>query len=416
MTVILLIIWTIAAVFFGTATIAARYASRTRLTILLGANDAAEERANTFFAAQDEIARTCVGLRQLTIVTFVLTLFLGVSHLETLNRWLAFWAVCIPWLVVVGVALPTSWAEHAGEEFLGRSLPFLFILRGLSRPLLATQDLISEIVRRLTGAPINGEDGDDRFEERILDVVRQGETHGSVQAQETEMIRSVMFLDETSVGEIMTPRTDVTGVDVAADYDTVRDLIRNDGHSRYPVYEESLDNVVGMLYAKDMLNAERDGFSTRAVMRPVTFVPETKDLASLLREFQNNRVHIAIVLDEYGGTAGLVTFEDILEELVGEIADEHERPPESSIKRIDPRTYEIDARVRVEEINDDLNLDLPDDEAYDTVGGFVLSKLGRIPAKHEALVEGDIRIEVIDADQRSINRLQITRLEAVPEE
>jgi len=151
-------------------------------------------------------------------------------------------------------------------------------------------------------------------------------------------------------------------------------------------------------------------------MRAVTFVPETKDLASLLREFQNNRVHIAIVLDEYGGTAGLVTFEDILEELVGEIADEHERPPESSIKRIDPRTYEIDARVRVEEINEDLNLDLPDDEAYDTVGGFVLSKLGRIPANHEALVEGDIRIEVIDADQRSINRLQITRLEAVPEE
>lgn len=416
MTVLFLIIWTIAAVFFGTATIAARYASRTRLTMLLGDNDAAETRVNAFFAAQDEIARTCVGLRQLTIVTFVLTLFLGVAHLETLNRWLTFWAICIPWLVVVGVALPTSWAQHAGEEFLGRSLPLLFILRGLSRPLLIAQDMISEIVRRLTGAPINGEDGDDRFEERILDVVRQGETHGSVQAQETEMIRSVMFLDETSVGEIMTPRTDVTGIDVEADYDSVRDLIRDDGHSRYPVYEDSLDNVVGMLYAKDMLNAEREEFSTRAVMRPVTFVPETKDLASLLREFQNNRVHIAIVLDEYGGTAGLVTFEDILEELVGEIADEHERPPESSIKRIDPCTYEIDARVRVEEINEDLNMNLPDDDAYDTVGGFVLSKLGRIPAKHEALVEGDIRIEVLDADQRSINRLQITRLEAVPEE
>lgn len=416
MTVLFLIIWTIAAVFFGTATIAARYASRTRLTMLLGDNDAAEARANAFFSAQDEIARTCVGLRQLTIVTFVLTLFLGVAHLETLNRWLTFWAICLPWLVVVGVALPTSWAQHAGEEFLGRSLPLLFVLRGLSRPLLLAQDMISEIVRRLTGAPINGEDGDDRFEERILDVVRQGETHGSVQAQETEMIRSVMFLDETSVGEIMTPRTDVTGVDATADYDTVRDLIRDDGHSRYPVYEDSLDNVVGMLYAKDMLNAEREGFSTGGVMRPVTFVPETKDLASLLREFQNNRVHIAIVLDEYGGTAGLVTFEDILEELVGEIADEHERPPESAIKRIDPRTYEIDARVRVEEINEDLNMNLPDDDAYDTVGGFVLSKLGRIPAKHEALVEGDIRIEVLDADQRSINRLQITRLEAVPEE
>lgn len=416
MTLIFLIIWTIAAVYFGTATIASRYASRTRLTLLLGDDDAAEQRVDRFFAAQDEIARTCVGLRQLAIVTFVLTLYMSIAALEPLNRWLTFWGTCLPWLVVVGVALPTSWAQHAGEEFLRRHLSVLLILRRLSRPLLAAQNVISEIVRRLTGAPRDGEGGDDRFEERILDVVRQGETHGSVQAQETEMIRSVMFLDETSVGEIMTPRTDVTGVDVEATREAVLKLIREDGHSRYPVYESSLDNVIGMLYAKDMLNADGDVFSTRTVMRPVTFVPETKDLASLLREFQNNRVHIAIVLDEYGGTAGLVTFEDILEELVGEIADEHERPPESSIKRIDPKTFEVDARMRVEELNEDLNITLPDDDAYDTVGGFVLSKLGRIPAPNESLVEGDIRIEVLDADPRSVNRLRISRLEAIPED
>ncbi|MBK8269414.1 MAG: CBS domain-containing protein [Planctomycetes bacterium] len=143
------------------------------------------------------------------------------------------------------------------------------------------------------------------------------------------------------------------------------------------------------------------------------FVPETKDLSSLLREFQQTRVHIAIVLDEYGGTAGLVTLEDIMEQLIGDIADEHETPPAPPILRINDRTADVDARVRMEDLNESLGIDLPVNDAYDTVAGFVFSKLGRIPAIGESAEDGDIRIEVTDADDRSIRKLRLHLTEAV---
>jgi CBS domain containing-hemolysin-like protein len=152
-------------------------------------------------------------------------------------------------------------------------------------------------------------------------------------------------------------------------------------------------------------------------MREVTFVPETKDLASLLREFQSRRVHIAIVLDEYGGTAGLVTLEDIFEELVGDITDEHEQPEAPSILQIDERTLEIDARTRVDELNEQLpDVHVPEDEAYDTVGGFVFARLGRIPARGESLREDGFQIDVLEADERTVGRLRVHVLQPAPEE
>lgn len=412
----LMILWTVLAVFFGTAVIAARFASPTRLSTLLGAGKATS-RLNPFFENQDEFARCALGYRQLAIVAFVLTLN---TYLETRYsyswRWFWFWLVCLPWLVVVGVAVPTAWARHAGDGFLARTLGLLDGIRVVSRPFLAVQDFIGEIIRRLAGAPREDDPESDEVEREILDAVRHGETRGAVDATETEMIRSVMVLDETSVGEIMTPRTDIVGIGADSTLDQIRDLIRTDGHSRIPVYEGTMDHVIGILYSRDLLLVDEAEFSLRTKMRDVTFVPETKDLASLLREFQANRVHIAIVLDEYGGTAGLVTIEDILEELVGEITDEHDEPPIPPIDLIDERTAEVDARLRVDEINDELDLSLPEDDAYDTIGGFVLSKMGRIPRTNESFVEGDVRIEVVEAADRVVNRLRIRRLEPVAED
>lgn len=412
----LLILWTILAVFFGTAVIAARFASPTRLSILLGPTRAGT-RLTAFFDHQDAFARCALGYRQLAIVAFVLTLITYLDgHFQSVTKWIWFWAICLPWLVIMGVAVPTAWARHAGDSFLARTLRLLDVIRRLSRPFLVVQDFIGEIVRRLAGAPRDDDPESDEVEREILDAVHHGETRGAVDATETEMIRSVMVLDETSVGEIMTPRTDIVGIDADSTLEQIRELIRTDGHSRIPVYEGTMDHVIGILYARDLLVADGADFSLRQKMRDVTFVPETKDLASLLREFQANRVHIAIVLDEYGGTAGLVTIEDILEELVGEITDEHDEPPIPPIDRIDDRTSEVDARLRVDEINDELDLSLPEDDAYDTIGGFVLSKMGRIPRNNESFVEGDVQIEVVDAADRVVNRLRIRRLEPVAED
>ncbi len=415
---VLLIVFTCLAAFFATAAMSSRVASRTTLTELREQRNLRTQ-LETFFQRRREFIRICLAYQLLFFVAFIVTLTSMLRHVEPWYlQQIYFWAVSLIWLLLFNVAVPAAWSRYAADQYLLRTLPLLEVVRRASRGLLVLIAAIDEIVRRLAGAPLETNDGSDRIEREILDVVSQGETSGAVDAAERDMIRSVMVLDETSVGEIMTPRTDIVGIEAAAKYDDARRLILTDGHSRIPVFEESLDHIVGVLYAKDLLKVESpDRFHLRAIMREVTFVPETKDLASLLREFQTRRVHIAIVLDEYGGTAGLVTLEDIFEELVGDISDEHEQPEAPSILRIDDRTLEIDARTRVDEFNEQLpDVQIPEDEAYDTVGGFVFARLGRIPARGESLRENGFVIDVLEADERTVGRLRIKAFQPAPEE
>ena len=418
--VALIVLWSLLVLLFGMASMAIRNASRTRLAAVLKQRHR-EERLDTFFKFQEQYARIAMAYQQLWIVLFVLASVAwasssGTGFLSARSPWVV--AACsIPWILLLGVGIPAAWARYAGEASLARVLPFLELLRRVSRPALMAIDGIDEIIRRLAGAPRDATDKSEQIEIEIMDAVSHGETSGAVDPSEKAMIKSVMVLDETSVGEVMTPRTDMVGIEVNSDFERVRDLVTSDGHSRIPVYEESMDRIVGILYAKDLLGiSDPKTFSLKATMRSATFVPETKDVASLLREFQADRVHIAIVLDEYGGTAGLVTFEDILEELVGEITDEHEQPPTPLVRRIDDKTIEIDARVRVEELNETFDLTLPEDEAYDTMGGYVFSKLGRIPLPGERVVEGQVQIEVLQAADRSISKLRIALPNAVPDD
>ncbi|MFO0972294.1 MAG: hemolysin family protein [Phycisphaerae bacterium] len=310
--------------------------------------------------------------------------------------------------LLLGLALPRAVARYRGEALLALLLPPLDLLRRLGLPVLLVADWCDEIIRRLCGAPAGGERAEEELGREILDIVSEAQQSGAVGATQTRVIRSVIDLSERTVGQIMTPRTEIIAVDVGATFDEARQSFVAGGHSRTPVFEGTIDNVLGMLYAKDLLSVnDATAFSIRSLMRPVPFIPETKGLAELLREFQTSRVHVAIVLDEYGGTAGLVTFEDILEELVGDIADEHEGPTPQSIRRIDDRTADVDARVRVDELNAALNLSLPEADAYDTVAGLVLSRLGRIPLAGETLHCDNVHIRVVEADDRRISRLRV---------
>ncbi|MFQ5428717.1 MAG: hemolysin family protein [Phycisphaerae bacterium] len=417
MLVALIILWSALALLFGTAAMAVRAASLTRLTELMQRRRR-EKLLHRFFRMKRHYARLTLVFQFLVLVLLVMTVYAGLPEAWTGYRRPALtFALCLAWVLLFGVGIPVAWARYRGDAFLAAVLPLLDKVRLAGHPVLVALDAIDEVVRRLAGAPPESQEQSEQIELEIMDAVSHGETSGAVDPAEKAMIRSVMDLDEISAGEIMTPRTDMVAIDVGADYEQVRRLILSDGHSRIPVYEGSADHIVGVLYAKDLLAVNDPvDFELRKTMRDVTFVPETKDLASLLREFQVERVHIAIVLDEYGGTAGLITFEDILEELVGEITDEHEAPPTPPIRRIDPRTTEIDARLRVDEINEELGLKLPEDEAYDTIGGFVLSRLGRIPKTGDSVVEGDVRIDIVEARERSIRRLRIRILDAVHEE
>lgn len=321
-------------------------------------------------------------------------------------------ACLLAWVLVLvfGVAIPNAWAKYSGEWLVVRSLPLLEIVRWFCYPIIFVLELFDPVVRRLAGVPIrDAQSYADELEQEILQAVTEGELHGAVDEEEKEMIESVIELTDTHVEEIMTPRTDIVAIPKGADLDAVLDVIRANGHSRIPVYDENIDKILGVLYAKDMLLRPADEpFDLMVIMRNAFFIPESKLVRELLREFQGQKLHIAVVLDEYGGTAGLVTIEDIVEELVGEIVDEYETVEPAALKRIDDHTVEVDARMRIDDLNDELNINLPEDGDFETVGGYVFSTLGKIPIPGEQCAFENIDIRVLAAEPRRITRLSLT--------
>lgn len=312
-------------------------------------------------------------------------------------------------LLFAAVGVPHSVASHAGEALLAGNLPLIWALRFAFYPIERVLAFIDFVIRRLAGkAEVSDDETTQRMEEEIRNVVSEGEIHGAVDEEQKEIIESVFELHETTVSAIMTPRTEIDAVRADASYEDVRESILRIGHSRIPVYEKTVDHILGVLYAKDLLRLRPgDPFDARKVMRVVPYVPETKTLAELLDEFRRKRIQIAIVLDEYGGTAGLATIEDILEELVGEIDDEYDQPEAPQIRRISDDVLEVDARVSVSEINAELDVTLPEDGDYETIGGFLFTTVGKIPTRGESFQHGNIEFRVMDAEPRKINRLRI---------
>jgi CBS domain containing-hemolysin-like protein len=377
------------------------------------------ERWLTWLDEHEWELQTLTGLLRLALNLAVLgVVWVGVGgELERpATAWLALQvgAITLVLLAVFSIAIPHAVAVHAGEAVLARSLGLLWLLRLGFWPFGRFFSGIEFVVRRLLGKADHDEREDtERVEQEILDAVSEGEAHGAVDEDQKEMIESVFELDETAVSAIMTPRTDINAVPADASFDDVRRMILEKGHSRIPVYEGTIDHIIGVVYAKDLLRLNPgDPFDLRQIMRTAPYVPETKTLAELLAEFRATKVQIAIVLDEYGGTAGLATIEDILEELVGEIDDEYDQRPPPAMNRIDERTLEVDARVHISEINEELEIELPEEEDYETIGGFVFTTLGKIPVAGEEFRHGHIRVQVVDAEPRRIKRL---RIEVLPE-
>ena len=269
-------------------------------------------------------------LRAVALLSFALVLVEGLRTSDagefSFNTYLWAFVIALLGVLVFGIAIPSAWARYAGESLLIASLPVLHGLRHVLYPLVAPLLALDWMVRRLAGVRDGDEENDaDGMEQEILTVVSEGEARGAVDEEEAEMIESVIELRDTQVDRIMTPRTDISAVPRDVSFVQLKDLIREKGHSRVPVYDDTVDNIVGVIYAKDLLQvADAGSFDAAAIMRGPIYIPESKQTRDLLHEFQEGKGHMAIVLDEYGGTAGLVTIEDILEELVGEIFDEYE--------------------------------------------------------------------------------------------
>jgi len=402
--------------FFSANTIALRTFSFGRLQEAFktaGHRNNVEERVNRLVTGSERLILCSVLYR----VISEFCLFLGLVWIfqrvcsTTLNAYIWTFVSGSVLYLIVGIAIPHAWAKYAGEKLISRTYRLLWVLSVGAAPVIFAQQGYDGLIRRLAGvAETTPEEMLEEKHEDFLSELEQHRLEGAVDEEEQEMIENVLELSDSTADEIMTPRTDMTSVEVNTDLKTILDTIATAGHTRVPVYEDRIDNIVGLVYAKDLLaeiGKDPDAFMLREHIREAYFVPETKPLRALLHEFQAQKLHIAVVLDEYGGTAGIVTLEDILEELVGEIADEYEETPEETLVRLDENTIELDARTYVDDLNDEFELGLPEDEDYDTVGGFVFTQLGYIPKSGETFEYQNLTFTIVSAEARSIKRLRI---------
>ena len=248
-------------------------------------------------------------------------------------------------------------------------------------------------------------------EEDIRTLVNVGAEQKVLEEEERRMIHSVIEFGDTIVREVMTPRPELVGIEVKETPRKALELVISEGYSKLPVFEENIDNVIGAVYERELLIALSNGTLSsvplRSIMRPVAVVPENKKVAELLREMKREKFSLAIVLDEYGGTAGLVTLEDILEEIVGEIRDEHDVGEEEPIRRIDPNIAIVDARVNIEDVNAELGTHFPHEE-FETIGGYLVGRFGRLPREGEEIdAEDGVRLRVERMRNRRILSIRV---------
>ncbi len=246
-------------------------------------------------------------------------------------------------------------------------------------------------------------------EEHLQELIHASEEDGIINAAEGEMFSSIIEFGDMIVREVMIPRTEMHCCTVDASLETIIDTIIRYGHTRIPVYEDTIDHIVGVVYAKDLLkywNQPTDTISLRQIMRQPFFVPETKRLEELLREFRQQRKHIAIAIDEYGGTSGLITLEDLIEEIVGDIRDEYDGD-DNMIAEQEDGSVIIDARLGLAELEDYFGLEEIERDQFDSVGGLLLHRLGHVPQPGEEVELEGLKITVLDSDERSIHQVRI---------
>jgi magnesium and cobalt exporter, CNNM family len=309
-------------------------------------------------------------------------------------------------------AVPRLLMIEAPDEWGPRLSPVINILRATFAAPAWVVGLPERVLLRLRGRP--GEAFEEVLEsDELVRLMEIEEEEGEMEPTEREMIRGIINLEETSVHEIMVPRIDVVAVSAE---DTLEDVIRvimERGYSRVPLFDETIDNVVGVLYAKDIMKhlaaggVDRSATNLRDLARPPFFVPESKRVDELLADMRANRVHLAIVVDEYGGTAGIVTIEDMLEEIVGEIEDEYDRE-EPTIEKVDDTEAIVDARVSIDDLNELLGLNI-EGEDFDTVGGFVYHELGRIPLAGDEVESDGLRMKVLSVVGRRIKKIRVKK-------
>jgi CBS domain containing-hemolysin-like protein len=340
----------------------------------------------------------------------------GIGVALVVSRWaesVTVWLLITAALAVLLVGCSESIARSAGDTMGARAatrlLPFVRTLERVLAPVVVLGEVIDRGLQVLMPRRKRLEEELEATAEQFKQVVA---AEADVSQDQKQLLNGVFRLAQTEVHEIMVPRVDVVAIDKAAPWGEVVERVRNSEHSRLPVYTESIDNIVGVLYAKDMLPSvlsdeePREGWAT--LVRPAVFIPGAKKTDEQLRDFQNTRTHIAIVVDEFGGTAGVITIEDVLEEIVGDIRDEHDEE-EASVIQEDGRRFWVSARLTLSELSELLGHDFQREDVS-TVGGLVYERLGRVPRSGEEFTLDGFRVVVERVERRRVHRVYFERL------
>lgn len=323
--------------------------------------------------------------------------------------------------LVFGELVPKRIAMKFPEKVAFAVCGSLSFLAVLERPFVALLSKTTDGIVRLFGVNPH-DDPEEVTEEEIRMMVDVGNERGIIEESDREMINNIFEFDDRTAEDVMTHRTEILGVE--ADEDTIDDVLQiavEEGFSRIPVYEDTLDDIVGIIYAKDLLphwgKKDREGLKIRDLMRPALYVPESNRCKDLFREFQEKKVQMAVVVDEYGGTSGIVTMEDLLESIVGNIQDEYD-DEEEEISRVSDGVFTIDGSVDLEEVSRLLGIEIPEDAGYDTLGGLITDILGRIPGEeeHPSVTVGDVEFTVMQVEDRRIVRVRAEKIPPKPED
>ncbi|HEX8945108.1 MAG TPA: hemolysin family protein [Gemmatimonadaceae bacterium] len=410
--------------FFVAAEFALVRSRRTRLESMARTGD---WKARLALRASGNLARV-YSASQLGVT--LASLALGALAESSLGGWMAGWLSTLPWgmelsvrvgvgatialaivtffHVVFGELAPRGAALSHPEEVASWLTPPLLGFAWLATPFTSLLNRSSQVVLRTLGQKASNPEENVHSPEELRMLVEQSQEVGVLQSQDADMLEGVFEFSEKNAREVMTPRTEIDALDIDATLDETLALVEESGRSRYPVYEETIDNIIGLVLAKDLIPILRSpprDFSLRSIMRPVHVVPGSREVEEVLSDFKRLKVHMAIVLDEFGGTAGLVTMEDLLEEIVGEILDEYDEPPEH-LERESPDLVIVPGGTNIGELNERFGLSVPDDD-YTTIGGYLFGALGRLPVVGDRITAGGAVFTVREMDGRRIESLAV---------
>ncbi len=352
-----------------------------------------------------------------TFYTGVMQLFNNLAWLKPIAMFVILFVLLFIQLVFAR-SIPRRLANKHTNAIAYQLIGFIHLIYSILLPVTWLLHKASMVFGRFFA--LSPDEGERKMtEEEIRTLVEVSSKSGNIDENESEMIQNIFDFSDTTVEEIMTHRTEISALDIKSSRKQIIEYVQNERFTRFPVFEKDIDHIIGTIHVKDLLkflDNHEEKFSLKSLLRDPYFVPDSKRTSELFKEMQQQKNHIAIVLDEYGGTAGIVTIEDLIEEIVGNIFDEYDED-EEEIKQIDNMTYEIDGLTNIDDVEDTIEAGLPVED-FDTIGGFILGQLGRFPEKNEKVkFEFNLFIfEVLETNDNVISKVKVTKPELKYEE